>query len=391
MTPLRSDLQVLLTAAPLYTRRASRRPRRAACLLVAVAGLGVAWVGGFAPTPLSVTPASAAVAAAAADDEDEQVPPQVAAAVDKALLWLSKQQQGDGTWPQGPGASTAVPALAVKAFLARGHVPGQGPYGQVINHGIDYVLAQQQADGMLSSANGNAGMYEHGISAAMLGEAFGMVDDARKNKIDKALAKATKMSLDAQAVRKDAIHQGGWRYQRTSPDSDISVTGWQLMALRAAANCGAYVPKGALESGREYVRRCSFKGGPGFTYQAQQGTPGPARTGTAIVSLEMLGEHHSKEAMAGGDYLLENPVTNPNEGFYYYSVYYIAQAYYHLGDKYYRDGYPKLRDALLASQGPEGTWPVGSGQEQVAGEAYRTSMAVLALSVPYRYLPLFQK
>ena len=172
------------------------------------------------------------------------------------------------------------------------------------------------------------------------------------------------------------------------------------MALRAAANCGAYVPKGSLDAGREYVRRC-FKESqpgnpqfvPGFTYQAEQGTPGAARTGTAIVSLEMLGDHATKEALAGGDFLLQNPVTNPNDGgsYYYYSVYYISQAYYHLGGKYWESGYPKLREALLANQGPEGTWPVGSGQEQEAGEAYRTSMAVLALCVPYRYLPLFQK
>jgi hypothetical protein len=340
--------------------------------------------------PLPLAPVSPAVVRAASDDE--KVPAKVESAVDKALAWLAKNQKADGTWPQGGGASTAVPALAAKAFLSRGHVPGQGPYGDHINKAIDYVLEKQQPDGLLSAnAYGNASMYEHGICCAMLGEAFGMVDDARKNKIEKALAKAVKLTLDAQAVRKDPVHQGGWRYQRSSPDADISVTGWQLMALRAAANCGAYVPKTALESGREYVRRCAFRGGPGFTYQAQQGQPGPARTGTAIVSLEMLGEHASKEAKAGGDYLLENPVTSPSEGFYYYSVYYIAQAFYHLGDKYYETGYTKLRDTLLANQGPEGTWPVGSGQEQEAGEAYRTSMAVMALCVPYRYLPLFQK
>jgi len=337
-----------------------------------------------------VAPLTRVAPVAHAAEDDEKVPPRVEAAIDKALAWLAKNQKEDGSWTQG-SSTTAVPALAVKAFLARGHVPGQGPYGEHINKGIDYVLLKQQNDGLLSAANGNASMYEHGISAAMLGEAYGMVDDARKNKIEKALAKAVKLTLDAQAVRKDALNTGGWRYTRTAPDSDISVTGWQLMALRAAANCGAYVPKTSLEAGREYVRRCSYRGGNGFTYQAGHGTPGPARTGTAIVSLEMLGEHRTKEALAGGDYLLENAVTNPNEPFYYYSVYYIAQALYHLGEKYYDQGYIKLRDTLMASQGPEGTWPVGSGQEQEAGEAYRTSMAVLALCVPYRYLPLFQK
>jgi len=54
-------------------------------------------------------------------------------------------------------------------------------------------------------------------------------------------------------------------------------------------------------------------------------------------------------------------------------------------------GLDKLRDALLKQQDSKGHWPGGGGQEAEAGDAYRTSMAVLALCVPYRYLPLYQK
>jgi hypothetical protein len=334
--------------------------------------------------------------AAQAADEPDPISGKVKGAVDKALAWLAEHQNPDGSWgdrARGQAFSTAVTALSAKAFMARGHIPGQGKYGENLTKGIRYVLSRQQPDGLLSAnGTGNASMYEHGIATAMLGEAFGMVDDQLKKEIREKLAKAVKLTLDAQATRKSAaVHQGGWRYTRAAIDADISVTGWQLMALRAAANSGAFVPKESLEAGRDYVRRCAFRGGSGFTYQAQQGTPGPARTGTAIVSLEMLGEHNSKEALAGGDYLLENPVTSPNDNFYYYSVYYISQAFYHLGGKYDKEGNGKLRDSLLASQGPEGTWPQGQGQEMEAGEAYRTSMAVLALCVSFRYLPLFQK
>src|SRR4051794_8905396 len=163
-------------------------------------------------SPLSLMPVGGTKAVVRAADDDEKVPAKVEAAVDKALAWLAKNQKPDGSWPQGQGASTAVPALAAKAFLARGHIPGQGPYGENINKAIDYVLEKQQPDGLLSgNGYGNASMYEHGISCAMLGEAFGMVDDARKNKIEKALAKAVKLTLDAQAVKKDPVHQGGWR------------------------------------------------------------------------------------------------------------------------------------------------------------------------------------
>lgn len=372
--------RTIVAARPLARLRVGRWG-----LAAAVAAGSVLGLPGAAPAPFAST-------ARAADEDVEAVPPKVQAAVDKALAWLAKNQKDDGSWTQGGGSSTAVPSLAVKAFLARGHVPGQGPYGETIVKAIDYVLKIQQDDGMLSAGKGNAAMYEHGISSAMLGEAYGMVDDTRKRQIDRALQKSVKLILDAQRVQKDKMQAGGWRYQKNAKDSDISVTGWQLMALRAAANCGATVPAGSLEAGREYVRRCAHKGSQGgFTYQAGHGEPSAARTGTGILSLEMLGEHASPEALKGGDYLLKNPVTEPNQGYYFYTVYYVSQALNQLGGKYWEQGYPKLRDALLAAQSDDGTWPAGSGNEESAGLAYRTSMAVLALCVPYRYLPLYQK
>lgn len=338
-------------------------------------------------------------APARAAEDDEVVPPKVQAAVDKALKWMGANQKPDGTWPGTQNNSTAVPSLAVMAFMSRGHVPGQGQYGEVLNRSIDYVIESQQDDGLLSKhKNGNAVMYEHGISAAMLSEAFGMVDDTRKRKIEKALAKAVQLIIEAQRVQKDQKNTGGWRYQKSSRDSDISVSGWQLMALRGAANCGATVPKENLVAGREYMRRCSVPIPEGvkdpvggFAYMPGQG-PNAPRTGTGILAIELLGEHGTREAKAGGEFLLKNMPESVHSEYYYYAVYYVSQALYQLGDKYWETGYPKMRDALLAAQTDSGVWAAGNNNsEEAAGPAYRTSMAVLALCVPYRYLPLYQK
>lgn len=334
--------------------------------------------GSFAPT--------------ARADQDENVPPKVRDAVDKALSWLKDNQKPDGSWQAGGGSTTAVPSLAVMAFLARGHVPGQGPYGDLLNKTIDFVLDCQQESGLLSKAQGgNAVMYEHGISTVMLSETFGMVDDARRTRIERALSKSVKLILDAQRPGKKSqpIYEGGWRYTTEAPDSDLSCTGWQLMALRGAANCGADVPKTALEAGLAYVKRSAVPTG-GFSYQPA-GAPNQARTGTGILAMELLGQHNSPEAKAAGDWLIANPPDNPNMEFYYYAVYYNAQALNQLGDKYWATLYPKLVDVLLAKQQPDGSFAGGSGQEQDAGAAYQTSMACLALCVPYRYLPLYQK
>ena len=338
-----------------------------------------------------------AIPSAAPAAVDDPVPPHVEAAVDKALEFLARTQKPDGTWPHGGGSTTAVPSLSVMAFLARGHVPGQGPYGDLLYRSIDHVLAQQKPEtGILSGTSNNAMMYEHGISTAMLCEVYGMVDDERRSRIGKALEKAIRLTLSAQKLpdgrAKSHPHTGGWRYQPGSGDADISVTGWQLMALRGAANCGAAVPKEALDEGVAYVRRNAVpkESGGGFAYQPG-GNANPARTGTGILALELLGQHHSPEALAGAEFLTKNPPDNPGQEFYFYSVYYCAQALNQLGDPHWDAVYPKLRDALLKLQQADGRFTGGGGQEAEAGDAYRTSMSVLALCVPYRYLPLYQK
>jgi hypothetical protein len=286
----------------------------------------------------------------------------------------------------------------VMAFLARGHVPGQGPYGATVERAVDFVLAAQQDDGLLANPHsGGTAMYEHGVATVMLGEVYGMVDEARRERVGRALAKSVRLILDAQHPNdqpKPMPFTGGWRYTPAAMDADLSVTGWQLMALRGAANCGAAVPREALEAGVEYVRRSAAQGG-GFGYQPGGG-PNAARTGTGVVALALLGRHTADRPMpevtAAGEWLLTNPPSQPGQEFFFYSVYYNAQALNQLGGKYWDAGYPKLRETVLAAQRPDGTWPpVSGGQESEAGDAYRTSMAVLALCVPYRCLPLYQK
>ena len=123
----------------------------------------------------------------------QSVSPAAATAIDRALAFLKQSQLATGDFPHGSSAgTTAVPSLAVMAFLSRGHMPGQGPYGATINSAIDLVLKSQILEGpkkgLLARDDGNLVMYEHGISTVMLTEAYGMVDDARRVRIDRALA-----------------------------------------------------------------------------------------------------------------------------------------------------------------------------------------------------------
>jgi len=318
-------------------------------------------------------------------------------AVRHALHYLAQTQADDGHWPSHYGRNTGVASLAIMAFLAGGHTPGNGPFGEAINRGIDFVVDGQQGNGLLVQNTSHGPMYSHAISTLMLAEVCGMTSSERDRRVRDALAKAVKLLLDAQKLRR-GVHKGGWRYQHTGTDADISVTGWCVMALKAAKNAGANVPVEAIDEAIAYVKRTKVAGG-GFSYQARMGGPNHARTGTGILCLEIAGYHqlresgqrHHPEALAGGEWLLRRPLKRFNGSHFYYAIYYTAQAMFQLGGKYWERSFPPLERLILENQKNDGSWPAEAGSAQGAGPAYSTAMAVLALSVKYRYLPIYQR
>lgn len=312
-------------------------------------------------------------------------------AIDKALEYLASRQKKDGSFEGKMRNNVGVVSLAVMAFLAKGHTPGEGRYGQVITRGIDFVLDHQKDSGLIAAGSRSHGpMYGHGISTLLLSEVSGMVTPRRQAKIDRVLPRGLRLILAAQAVRKGRDHRGGWRYQHTSKDSDISCTGWQLMALRSARGNGARIPAEAIDRAVDYVLRCRHRSG-GFCYMPGK-TPGLARTGTALLCLELCGRHGEKPSRKAGDWILDHlPDKFGNDRFFYYGLYYCSQGMFQLGGKYWDGWARRMYEMMLAHQKDNGSWPAGTGNEANAGTTYSTAMAVLAMSVSYRQLPIYQR
>ena len=70
---------------------------------------------------------------------------------------------------------------------------------------------------------------------------------------------------------------------------------------------------------------------------------------------------------------------------YFYGHYYAIQSMYQMGESRYQQWYPHIRDAILQRQTAEGCW---HGDMPVAAT---TSVAILILGVPYRFLPIYQR
>ncbi len=313
-----------------------------------------------------------------------QEPRPLNASVDRALAYLKIMQETDGSWQVFSQKHTGLTGLAVMSFLAAGHVPGEGPYGDVAAKGLDWILKQQQENGLFATEPGLE-MYHHGICTLALAEMVGMVDVKTSKKVRPALEKAVAVILKAQ-VQTSQTYLGGWRYRADSTDADLSVTGWQILALRAAKNAGCDVPAERIDQALDFVKRCRDQTG-GFCY-----FPGnkvtKACTGTGILVLELSGKnlHHCPEALQAGSYLLKHPLKSSDEHFFY-SAYYNSQAMFQLGGNYWRFYQPQMHQILLGYQQSNGSWIGSDGY----GPVYATTMAVLALTVEYRLLPIYQR
>ena len=66
---------------------------------------------------------------------------------------------------------------------------------------------------------------------------------------------------------------------------------------------------------------------------------------------------------------------------------------FQLGDPYWSSYRPNLHSLLLRGQNQNGSWyrADGDAEARMVGANYTTAMAVLALTVEYRFLPIYQR
>lgn len=315
---------------------------------------------------------------------------QVDQAVVRALEYLASQQTASGAWNSPAlGQSPACTSLAIMAFLAAGHTPDEGPYARLISRGVEWVLDQQSPNGLIADTRTHGPLYSHGICTLMLAEVLGMTSADSAPDIRQALERAVEIILIAQEVKKDRNHAGGWRYTPQTNDSDLSVTGWQLLALRGAKNVGCDIPAECIDRAVAYVKMCAEPQSGGFCYMPYSGATS-VRTGTGILCLEICGEHHSAEALSGAHFLKRRPLMGHDQ-FFYYGVYYCTLGMFQMGGEFWEMTRDHLAPLLLTMQRPNGCWDPARGEENIGGTIYCTSMAVLALTVEYQYLPIYQR
>ena len=333
--------------------------------------------------------------------------------VDRGLKFLAANQKGDGSFASPATGQPGITSLCILAFLSRGHQPERGEYGAVIDRALDYVLRAQQKDGLIFAmpvegktwpdSRHITAMYNHAISGLMLTEIYGMIRSETSDRLDEAIKNAVKFTRAQQLKPKPhAYDLGGWRYvvmdSGAVNDSDMSVTGWQVMFLRSAKNAGFDVPVESIDSAMEYVRRAYDPGSGTFSYGHANLRPQVTRgmVGSGILTLSMGGEHQTEMAQSAGKWLLKHPFHRYNgieqrSERYHYSVYYCSQAMFQLGGDYWKRFYPPLMTVLTDNQQADGSWQRESNKDGHFGNVYTSALVILALNPAYQLLPIYQR
>lgn len=345
------------------------------------------------------------VAPRAARAEGEwEVTPASEAALQKGLAWLARNQGPQGNWESN---DLGLVGLGSLAFLAAGHMPKHGRYGEPADRSLQYILRNAKPSGLLNIADAQRDMYNHGLTAFVLGQAYGMTSDQQ---IGRTLDKALKLIANTQC------EDGGWDYRakRQQHGHDLSLAVMQAKALRSAVDSGFEVRgdviKLAIQSVRQhYKAENGARGlddqaqvGPGqFTYDGNRGTPAMAACG--VVCLQEFGQYDDWR-IAKNMELLDKEISrlkatkgNGELPFDAYTLYYVGQALYQVGGDDWKRNYPLLRDHLVTSQilrpenpGEDGSWRDTRWVHGKAGHLYGTAVACFILSMPNRYLPILQ-
>jgi hypothetical protein len=275
------------------------------------------------------------------------------------------------------------------AFIAHGNIPGEGRYGGNLERAADYVLDCQKQSGLFALTApdsdvlsrdvpehevGVCAAYNHAIASLLVSEMYGMVNTARVKRVETAIERALRVSLEMQRWQKDRPEDlGGWRYldDTDDKDSDLSITGWELMFLRSARNAGFDVPKQPIDDAVAYVRSCYSPDYQTFGY-LNDGYDRRSRgmAGAGILALAHSGFHKSPEAQRSGegllghDFLEYNVTLNfdgqQNHDRYHYGLFNSTQAMYQLGGKYWESFFPATVRTLLDNQQADGSWPADS-------------------------------
>lgn len=308
-------------------------------------------------------------------------------AVVRALDWLQRTQNADGSW--GTQYQSAMTGFAILAYLGHCEHPYSQKYGDTVSRGLTYLIdLGLKQDGRLSvmPANSIQWVYEHAIATYALAEAQIFCKQLKKPfpQLEEVIRKAGELILDGQA------DSGGWnyRYANSADQGDNSVGFWQMQALKACKHTGLWADakfRRPISKAIAFLER--VQGPNGAIGYRTDPSRSPHLTGGGVLCLQIWGEGQSRAAKEGIDWIRDNSTFTwgtASANLYYH--YYNAQTMINAGGEDWEWYNAMIRDALIGAQNEDGSW-TQKMQHGPINDHMATCLATLTLEVYYRFLP----
>jgi hypothetical protein len=335
---------------------------------------------------------------------------EVQKALEKALDFLVRKQteQGDFTGFYKKHAGTT--GLSLMAFVGGDCVAKD--YTENIKRAVDFIKtkyhpssdyekgSQKQAreGGLIGRSHP---MYEHGIATLAFTETLVETNDLS---LEPIIEDAIQLILRAQntenkpeslegPVSPDSKHYGGWRYQPYSLDSDLSVSGWPILALKAAINAGFIVPDWSLQKALHFLQACFDESDGSFGYMGQGRGNSCVRAGIGALCLQLIGDKKDPRIPPALRFMQNNPPVwnheDPGNGYPFYYWYYGTRAMVNEGGENWRIWKDWMCRLLVDNQNSDGSW--SSSQSEKNMPVYTTALGALMLELCCGHLPIYMR
>ncbi len=357
-------------------------------------------------------------------------------AVKGGLEWLGIHQSAGGFWdadgfmyndryddrpssdgPGNPVNDVGLTGLALLAFMGNNQAMNNGEYQDTVKDGVTWLTDVQQGSGLIGDEAGNSTLYNQSIATMALGEAyyFSNKSPALKRPVTKAV----------NVIVKARNPYGAWRYDlEPNGDSDSSITGWMVFALKTAGESDINIDKGAFDGAETWFASMEDKntGRVGYAWGEGGGGVGslpsrppsyidkfPAEKSESLTAVALLSrifmtdgkkvkrwsDHPNYEMLKKQADLIASkpPLWDEGDGsidmyYWYYGTFAMNQ----WGGKHWKDWKKAIETALIPNQHRQdeednffGSWdPVGPWGEE-GGRVYSTAICTLMLEVYYRY------
>jgi hypothetical protein len=332
-------------------------------------------------------------------------PEKVQQALAKALDWLASKQEKNGSWAR---YQQAYAGLSIMAFVGAKCVPKD--YSVNLKAALNFLKSNctpstKYPEGSRDAAirGGSFGtqeMYQHAIATLAVIEALVDLNDENLEPIAR---EAVQLILRAQntehkpetlkgPIPLDSRAYGGWRYNPDSTDSDISLTGWQVLTLKAAVNAGFAVPDHVFPAAAGFVRSLQGKNDGSFRYDSP-GDSGSscARAGMGALSLQLCGFPKDPMIPPAVRFMQDHAprwnIEEPGNGYPFYYWYYGTRAMYLTGGEDWAIWKDWMCRFLVDHQNADGSWDGAQSEENL--DVYRVALGALMLEFCCGHVPIY--